>query len=64
MDQRLSFGAAAADYDSHRPSYPAEALRWLLGDRPLRVVDLGAGTGLLTRVPGRCTCGGPDRSSG
>ncbi|MEV6525891.1 class I SAM-dependent methyltransferase [Longispora sp. NPDC051575] len=50
MHQRLSFGAAAADYDSHRPSYPVEALRWLLGDRPLRVVDLGAGTGLLTRV--------------
>ncbi|GIG62326.1 type 11 methyltransferase [Longispora fulva] len=47
---RLSFGAAATDYDTHRPSYPAEALRWLLGERPLRVVDLGAGTGLLTRV--------------
>ncbi|WP_412540196.1 class I SAM-dependent methyltransferase [Longispora sp. K20-0274] len=47
---RLSFGAAATDYDTHRPTYPAEALRWLLGERPLRVVDLGAGTGLLTRV--------------
>lgn len=49
-EQRLSFGSAAALYDRIRPSYPAEAARWLLGDGPLRVVDLGAGTGIFTRV--------------
>jgi len=49
-EQRLSFGAVADAYDDIRPSYPVEALRWVLGDAPLRVVDLGAGTGLLTRV--------------
>jgi SAM-dependent methyltransferase len=47
--QRLSFGPAADLYDRVRPRYPAEALRWMLGDRPLRVLDLGAGTGILTR---------------
>lgn len=47
--QALSFGSAAAAYDRIRPSYPPEAVRWALGDAG-RVVDLGAGTGLLTRV--------------
>jgi SAM-dependent methyltransferase len=47
---RLSFGAAAAHYDRSRPSYPGTAISWALGDSPLRVVDLGAGTGLLTRA--------------
>ncbi|GAB3234162.1 class I SAM-dependent methyltransferase [Glycomyces halotolerans] len=45
----LSFGQAADLYDAARPQYPAEALAWLTGDRPADVVDLGAGTGLLTR---------------
>ncbi|SEH00344.1 Methyltransferase domain-containing protein [Nonomuraea solani] len=48
--QRLSFGAAADAYDVIRPSYPAQALEWALGTAPIRVVDLGAGTGLLTRL--------------
>jgi SAM-dependent methyltransferase len=48
--RRLSFGPAAASYDRVRPSYPPQAVRWALGDAPLLVVDLGAGTGLLTRV--------------
>jgi len=47
---RLSFGAAAAHYDKSRPSYPATAIAWALGPDPVRVVDLGAGTGLLTRA--------------
>ncbi|TDC30807.1 class I SAM-dependent methyltransferase [Micromonospora sp. 15K316] len=50
--QALSFGAAAAEYDRFRPHYPEAALRWALGDpagSPARVVDLGAGTGILTR---------------
>ncbi len=50
MSQPLSFGAAADLYDEMRPSYPLPAVRWALGDRPGRVVDLGAGTGILTRV--------------
>jgi SAM-dependent methyltransferase len=45
-----SFGAAADLYDAVRPSYPPEAARWLLGERPCRVADLGAGTGIFTRV--------------
>ncbi|MFU8854475.1 class I SAM-dependent methyltransferase [Micromonospora sp. SL1-18] len=49
--QALSFGAAAAEYDRFRPRYPEEALRWALDGlaTPARVVDLGAGTGILTR---------------
>jgi SAM-dependent methyltransferase len=47
--QRLSIGPAAGLYDRVRPRYPVEALHWMLGDQPLRVVDLGAGTGILTR---------------
>ena len=43
--RRLSFGAEATLYDEARPSYPVEAARWMLGEGPLRVVDLGAGTG-------------------
>lgn len=48
--QALSFGAVAEDYDRVRPGYPAEVVRWALGTAPLHVVDLGAGTGKLTRV--------------
>ncbi|MDQ7906963.1 class I SAM-dependent methyltransferase [Phytohabitans sp. ZYX-F-186] len=49
--QALSFGAAAAEYDRFRPSYPVEAVRWAVGTPPpAEVVDLGAGTGKLTRV--------------
>ncbi|MBF9132702.1 class I SAM-dependent methyltransferase [Plantactinospora sp. S1510] len=46
----LSFGAAATAYDRYRPSYPEPAVAWAI-DRPspARVVDLGAGTGILTR---------------
>jgi SAM-dependent methyltransferase len=47
----LSFGQAAGDYDRFRPTYPPEAVQWAVGGpSPRRVVDLGAGTGLLTRV--------------
>ncbi|MCX5068026.1 class I SAM-dependent methyltransferase [Micromonospora lupini] len=46
----LSFGAAASDYDRFRPHYPEAAIRWALdGLRDARIVDLGAGTGILTR---------------
>ena len=47
-----SFGAAAAQYAQHRPGYAEEAIRWCLapvgGAPPVRVVDVGAGTGILT----------------
>ncbi|MCM0675503.1 class I SAM-dependent methyltransferase [Micromonospora phytophila] len=48
----LSFGAAAADYDRFRPRYPVPAVRWALDgvETAARVVDLGAGTGILTRA--------------
>jgi SAM-dependent methyltransferase len=47
----LSFGAAAREYDRFRPRYPEAAVRWALAglEAPVRVVDLGAGTGILTR---------------
>ncbi len=48
--RRLSFGAEADLYERARPSYPPEAARWMLGEDPLRVLDLGAGTGKFTRV--------------
>jgi SAM-dependent methyltransferase len=44
-----SFGAAAAIYERGRPPYPPEALDWLLPPGARRVLDLGAGTGKLTR---------------
>jgi ubiquinone/menaquinone biosynthesis C-methylase UbiE len=48
--QANSFGAAAEAYDRARPSYPAEAVTDALGPPPLHILDLGAGTGKLTRV--------------
>jgi SAM-dependent methyltransferase len=44
-----SFGPAASTYERGRPGYPAAALDWLLPPGRPRVVDLGAGTGKLTR---------------
>jgi len=46
----MSFGAVAGDYDRLRPGPPPEAIDWLLPDRRDVVVDLAAGTGLLTRA--------------
>lgn len=44
-----SFGGVADAYERARPGYPADAVSWLTGDQPARVLDLGAGTGKLTR---------------
>jgi SAM-dependent methyltransferase len=52
-DQRkprgTSFGSVAAEYARHRPSYPDEAVSWLVGDSPATILELGAGTGKLTQ---------------
>jgi SAM-dependent methyltransferase len=46
----MSFGAIAAEYDRLRPSPAPGAVEWLLPAHRDVVVDLGAGTGLLTRA--------------
>ena len=57
-----SFGAAAAAYAEHRPGYAEAAVRWalepvlapvldrVLDRQPVRVADVGAGTGKLTTM--------------
>lgn len=45
----LSFGSVAESYERSRPGYPDDAVQWLVGTTTLDVVDLGAGTGKLTR---------------
>ena len=49
-DRARSFGQVAEEYDRLRPSPPAAAVDWLLPDRAALVVDLAAGTGLLSRA--------------
>lgn len=48
-----SFETVAAEYERHRPGYPEEALRWAAEQLGVgsgaRVLDVGAGTGKLTR---------------
>jgi ubiquinone/menaquinone biosynthesis C-methylase UbiE len=46
----LSFDRAADVYDAARPEYPAEAVEWLLDGTSGPILDLGAGTGKLTRA--------------
>lgn len=46
-----SFGQVASDYERYRPGPPSEAVDWILSSRrSQRIVDLGAGTGALTRL--------------
>ncbi len=49
-DPARSFGSVADSYDRGRPSYPTDAVKWLIGDEPCSVLELGAGTGKLTEV--------------
>jgi SAM-dependent methyltransferase len=46
----LSFGRAVGDYERGRPSYPAEAVDWILrrAGSVAAAVDVGAGTGKFT----------------
>src|SRR3954471_4453618 len=47
---RCSFDGVADVYERSRPGYAAEAVAWIAGRLPFgRVLDLGAGTGKLTR---------------
>jgi SAM-dependent methyltransferase len=52
-ERARSFDAVAAEYERHRPEYPPSALTWAAAHLQLgpgkRVLDVGAGTGKLTR---------------
>ena len=48
-ERAASFARVADAYEQARPGYPADAVLWLAGETPCDVVDLGAGTGKLTR---------------
>jgi SAM-dependent methyltransferase len=50
VPRRLTFGAHADEYERARPEWPEEAARWLVPDGAELVVELGAGTGKLTRA--------------
>ena len=50
IDPARSFDRAAAEYERARPDYPAALLDLLPLDASAGVLDLGAGTGKLTRV--------------
>jgi SAM-dependent methyltransferase len=49
-ERAASFGGVADVYERSRPGYPADAVQWLAGEAPCDVIDLGAGTGKLTRT--------------
>jgi SAM-dependent methyltransferase len=44
-----SFGDVASTYERFRPGPPAAAIAWMLPDSATTVVDLGAGTGAMTK---------------
>jgi SAM-dependent methyltransferase len=52
-DRAMSFGAIAADYDRLRPEPAEAAVDWLVPPGDEVAVDLGAGTGKLTRALAR-----------
>ncbi len=49
-ERAASFGGAASHYERYRPGPPVQAVDWVLPAPVRRVVDLGAGTGALTRL--------------
>jgi SAM-dependent methyltransferase len=50
VPRRLTFGAHADEYERARPAWRADVARWLVPDGAELVVELGAGTGKLTRA--------------
>lgn len=50
LEHARSFGGVADVYEASRPDYPADAVTWLVRDDQRHVVDVGAGTGKLTRA--------------
>ena len=50
LEHARSFGGVADVYEASRPAYPADAVAWLVRDDQRHVVDVGAGTGKLTRA--------------
>lgn len=50
MDPRDRFTDVVQDYEAYRPDYPAAFVAWVVGHCPgRRVVDVGSGTGILSR---------------
>lgn len=49
-ERATSFGAAVGAYEVGRPDYEPQPVAWLLDGVTGRVLDLGAGSGKLTRV--------------
>ena len=50
MRRAGSFGGVASHYERYRPGPPVAAVDWLVPTHVGRIVDLGAGTGALTRL--------------
>jgi SAM-dependent methyltransferase len=54
VDPRQRFSGAASGYARSRPSYPAPLVDWVLAETAVgprdRVVDVGCGTGIFTRL--------------
>jgi SAM-dependent methyltransferase len=50
LRQARSFGMAAERYDRYRPTYAEDAVVWAMRQESSRVADLGAGTGILSRL--------------
>jgi SAM-dependent methyltransferase len=48
-DRRAAFGSQAQAYAYGRPSYPVDAVRWVVPKGAGTVLDLAAGTGKLTQ---------------
>jgi len=49
-ERARSFGSIAAHYDRFRPAPPPAVVEWLLAPGTRRALDVGAGTGALTRL--------------
>lgn len=50
VPRRLTFGAHADAYERARPAWPEDVARWFVPEGAAFVVELGAGTGKLTRA--------------